>query len=292
MGYTLAHVEPSPDEAHRAEDGSAGKEERMKALKAVAAVVALVVIVWVVVYANRHMKSRRALDEAHRVYQEAETPEQLQAAKAAYEAVLQSGATGEAKRRAEAGIAGCEAHLALIEARGRGSIEKHRAALEKMRRAKELSGDPDGFWAERIETFEEELTAKLGPTPEQMRRRLEEGKAKPFRQAVEDLEALLRWKTMWKEEGMHQGDAEREAIFQATAEVLRAGYTKEFLDNIAAAREVMEKTDLHALNVKAMLLSRLAQVERFDPEAAGRFRQEYAAELKAADAARRVLEQM
>ena len=133
----------------------------MKALRIVLAVVAVVAIAAVVTHGSRRIRSKRALDAANRLYEAAETPEELQKARQAYQAILDGGATGAARRLAEAGGASCEAHVAFLEARGRGSVAKHRNALEKMKRARDLSGDPQEVWADRIATFERELKAKL-----------------------------------------------------------------------------------------------------------------------------------
>jgi len=261
----------------------------VKAVKILLVVAAVIVVVWVAVSANKRLKAKRALDEANRLYEAAENIEGFEKALGAYRAVLDAGAKGEARRLAEGGVASSEAHIAFLKARTKGSLAGHREALEKMKRAKELPGDPQNIWGPRIATFEKELQEKLGPSIAEMRARLEAGRRQPFAKVVSDLEALLRWRDTWKKEGMHQGDAERERLFQQVREVLRQGYCRQFEKRAHRIRALGDRLDIEALSIKSSLLSMLINVERYDKAAAERYRKTYAAEIAEAEKATKLL---
>lgn len=261
----------------------------MKALRAVVGIVAVVAILWAAFHTVSKLKAGKALNAANRLFEDAQSAEDFAAAQTAYEAALKQGGPAQAKHLAKVGVACCKAHIAYFNARGKGTLAKHREAIERMKDVKELGGDPDGIWAKRIELFEREAEAKLGPMPEEMRRRLAAFDTKGFAATREDLEALYRWGPRWREDGVYQDDAERKALLSKTRDVLLANYTARFESALKAAQAAAGQKSKEALEAKVPILGALRQVGRFDKARADGYRTKHASIIAEAVEAQKLL---
>lgn len=253
----------------------------------IVALFAVLACILAVDYILRRRSFQARLNEANVLYDAAETPEAMARAKAAYAALLPL-ARGAAERRAvERALTSCDANIAFYEATGQPTIEKYRRAIELMEKAKQLSGDAEGVWAGRIREFREHLQQAMGPGPDEMRLRFERLRALPFAQARMELEALYRWRQLWRERGLYQDDTTRQAILQEVQRFLLDNYARAFEASIAAAKGA--GADLVA---KAALLAALEDVRRFDERHARDYAEKYAAELAEARKAVQALEAM
>ena len=98
----------------------------MKALRAVVGIVAVVAILWAAFHTVSKLKAGKALNAANRLFEDAQSAEDFAAAQTAYEAALKQGGPAQAKHLAKVGVACCKAHIAYFNARGKGTLAKHR----------------------------------------------------------------------------------------------------------------------------------------------------------------------
>ena len=210
-------------------------------MKAARHIVSIVILVVCAVIALNIYRGRAAAPEVaslNQRYEAAMSPEEFQELKAEYTKLLNR-ATGEAREIVEAQIAGCEAWIAFYETTGRPSVENLQAAIPKLKRAKELSGDRQGVWAENIRKFENLLVISLGPRePEQIEQEFARIKQQPFTRSIRDLETLYLWKTTWTRQG-HDHLVERHADrFEEMRQYLVENFTRIFMDSVAKAQDI------------------------------------------------------
>lgn len=214
-------------------------------MKAARHIVSIVILIVCVVIALNIYRSRAAVPEIAALnerYEAAMSPEEFREIKEEYTQVLDR-VTGEAREVVEAQIAGCEAWIAFYETTGRPTVENLEAAIPKLERAKELSGDRQGVWAENIRNFEELLRKGRGPRePEQMEAEFARLKQEPFLRALRDLETLYLWRTTWTRQG-HDHLVERHADrFEEMRQYIAENFARLFKESLARAQDI-EFTD-------------------------------------------------
>jgi len=257
-----------------------------KGIRILIGAVALLVCAYVLLRVYKSRQFAQELENAHAVYEAADSPEALQKAKATYEALRPKSRTKEQKRFVEAGIASCEANIAFYDATGRGSIKKYQRLVNLMEKARDLAGDPTGIWAKRLTTFRRRLEEAMGPSLEEMGRQWARLSKMPFQQASVELEALYRWRRIWHDQDMYLNDAAREAIFTSVRKHLIEQYTRALDESIRAARRPGA-----SLEVQCAPLGPIGSIRVLDEARAYILAKKYEAELEAARKAANTLEE-
>lgn len=241
---------------------------------------------------NRHTFNTR-LQEAHSLYEAADTPDEFREAKKAYTEMNEVASSREEKRMAEAGIASSDAWIAYLETMRRPDLEGYETTIKHMERAIELTDDPEGVWDGMLAQMRGLYEDALGPSLEEMRDRFARGKKMPFPQAMTDLEALYRWRERWKEQGRHQNDPAREALFDELRAYLLENHIRQFEASIASAREIADDDrSMEGLSQVARPLGLIGMVELHAPDKAEEFREKYADDFRRAERAQNILANM
>jgi len=221
-----------------------------KAIRAVVGVLAVVACLLAVrhIYLKRTVAGNVAKVDDR--YEEATTVEDFTSLKQEYEAFLAKAPTGSDRRHLQGRIASCEAWIAFLHTTDRPSIRKYEDCIEKMKKAKELTGDIQSVWSRKIAEFERRYKEALGPDLAKMRAEHERLSKMPFAQAVADLETLYRWRGIWHEQGLYVDDKEREGIFAKARQMLLDNYARLFEESIAKAKTATGKSE-EALSIRS-----------------------------------------
>ena len=257
-----------------------------KNLRAIISIVILVICAFLLF---RILSQRAVLSKvvkAHDRRAKANTPAELAACRKEYQALLKQGPSGEAKQEIEAGIAACDAWISYHRTSARPTRAKYRETVELMKKAKELTGDPDGIYAKAITQFEARLKEAIGPTAAQMRAQLAALSKLSFGAVVSRLEKTYYWKVAWKRQNRFQDDKARAAALDQVRRYLTKGYVAAFNKTLPLCR----KADAE-LEEQASILGPFGNIKRLDPPTATRLRNQYRKDITRAEAAAKKLEE-
>lgn len=249
----------------------------MKTVKVIVGIVVIVGLLWFLYHVWEQRQFKATLDAANAAYAGASSAQDLEKAKAGYEALLAKASGSSQKRAAEAGIAQCDANIAYFAALNKGTIDNYSNALELLRKAKDLTGDLTGEFGNRIAELEPRLKGASGPSLDEMKAELARLKAQPFAEAARGLTALYRWRAIWREQGKYLDDKDREAVFaeaQGILQILRDSYSAIFEKNLAAS-----KLPSASLEDKVKILADLHNLQYVDPLIAAAYSEKYNPEL-------------
>jgi len=259
----------------------------MKPGKVLSAIVVAAVLGGAVFLVTHRRSFQKELAAANALYEQ-DSREKVREARKAYARVRAKAVLSDEKLLAERGIVSCDATDAWYELENRFHKNKYDEAMALMRKAKELTGDPTGLWAKRMEEAQRRYETYVAPSLEKLEKDFAAAKKLPLEEGLAKCELLYRNRRRWRDLGLHVGDKEREALFARMAAYLSEGYTKKFKQAVVEARALTgpwRATDEEWLKKKAEPLRWLSPLSRYDTARWSALKKEYAAELEEASRA-------
>ena len=259
----------------------------MKPGKVLSIIIVVAILGGAAFFVSHRRSFHKELAAANALYEQ-ESREKVREARKAYVELRAKGVSSDEKRFADTGIASCDATDAWYGLVGRFHKDKYDNAMALMRKAKEMTGDPSGMWAERMEEAQQRCETYLAPSLEELGKDFAAAKQLPLEEGLAECELLYRNRRRWRELGLYVGDKELEALFGRISAYLSENYPKKFKQAVAAARALKgpwRAKDKEWLKKKAEPLRWLTPVSHYDKARWSALKKEYAADLEEASRA-------
>ena len=272
-------------------------------------VIGLVVLIVCCVALYKVMRKRSFIPKVEKIHEQYDATgsdvKKIEACKKAYQDLLDQAPSAKERKIVEGGMAACDASIAYLNTLSKPGIPQYSDAIQLMDKAKELTGDKEGIWAQRIKTFKKRLQDSIGPTGPEIDAQFAQLKKRPFKKAMRGIENLYFWGFAWKQQKRFQDDKPRQAALEKMRVYLRDQYTALFEQSVADARNAgVTPAFVKALSPDKMLdkaaqdkvdrvtapLGWMANVKRLDKGRAAQLASKYARDLALAQKVAKAIE--